>query len=664
MRPPKPHWLSPGSKTWSPDVVISFDTETTEYPDGDDLRHMLACWDAIVDLRHDIAPTRARRSTHCGSEPGRLCDLIEAYGDVANETWVFAHNLNFDLTVTQLPAMLAHRKWTIEAYGMSKESNWWVFKRDGKKIVIADSWSWLPASLAVNAKDVGRRKRPLPGTGDTLETWHKRCKKDAEILAELVLTLMNWWDKQALGRWSITGAGCGWQAMRTLTGAKRIVVGPDGERTDFERSAIYGGRKEVFQIGQFEGEWCADFDFVGAYPTVVAHFPLPCTPGKPFITLPKGLIPGETPGKDVIARCQVTTDRPCAPVRIDHEVWYPTGTFATVLTGPEISYARSVGATVIIANGYVYKTSFALRPWALWVLALLRSNHEQHPPLVRRMAKGWSRSVIGRFAGHSSRITSVSPNFGAGWRLETGHNLDTGRPLEILHIGAQSITTEHDLDGADCFPAVLAFVEAHCRVALSQMLDRRTPDRVLQCNTDGWWERRVVRSAAYELERVPEPFQVVRKACTNSTRIIGPDHTITATDRHLAGVSTAAAGSVETGWNWHDWPGLRWQLEREADGDYVRPARQLDLRAHYARRWVLTTGETVPVETSIDTTGTNTIHNWGTTSVRRHADELATYQDARLSVLRSLDGAHPPIFEGSGPVLLGRSRWHSRSHKR
>lgn len=597
-----------------------------------------------------------RRKTFLGEEPRGIADIVEDCATYDKAVWVFAHNLAFDLTVSQLPAILAARKWEIEAYGMSKESNWWVLKRDGAKVIIADSWSWLPEQLDTIGRDVGRRAVPKPGTGERLQAFHRVSAHQAKVLADLMCQLMDWWDREQLGRWAITGAGCGWQAMRTLTGAKRIVVGPDADRTTFERTAVYGGHKEVFRVGEVKGEWCADYDFQGAYLTIAAHHRLPVHPGVFHKVIPQAIELRNDPSRDYIAEVLVTTTVPVVPVRIDHEVWWPVGSFKTVLCGPEVDYARSRGATVEVGAGYVYRLDFALRQWAVWCLQLLHDNVRDTPAPVRRMAKGWSRSVLGRFAGHTSRITSVRPAIGHGVRLSTGHNLDTGRPLEVLTIGDREITTEHDLDGSECFPAVLAFVEAHCRVALAQMIDSRTPGNVLQCNTDGWWERRVPFRKYVELPHVPFPHTVVRKACVNAVVILGPDHLTTPFERRTSGIPANAALTASSQWSWFDWPGMRWQWERNANGEYLRPKKELAAKASYAKRWVLTTGETVPITTYLDPAGTSCIASWSDTRGRRNGDTLAPYQDPRLAALADDVEAPPVILQDGVSWFLGKDR--------
>lgn len=656
QRMPKPHWLAGGSRSWSPDVVITFDTGSTELPEDEGFRHIFLCWDAVVTHRHGSHPDRMRRKTFRGEEPRGIADVVEACSEYEKQVWIFAHNLGFDLTISQLPAILATRGWEIEAYGMSKESNWWVLKRDGRKVIIADSWSWLPEQLDNIGREVGRRTVSRPGTGEGLQLFHRVAMHQAAVLSDLMCGVMDWWDDNHLGRWAITGAGCGWQAMRTLTGPKKIVVGPEPERTTFERTAVYGGRKEVFRVGEVKGEWCADYDFQGAYPTIAAHHRLPVHPGVFHKVIPSWVELRDDPSKDYIANVQITTDVPCVPVRIDHEVWWPVGTFSTVLTGVEVDYARTRGAAIVVGSGYVYRLDFALRPWAIWCLALLHGNTEEVPAPIRRMAKGWSRSVIGRFAGHTSRITAVRPAIGHGVRLSTGHNLDTGRPLEVLTIGDREITTEHDLDGSECFPAVLAFVEAHCRTALGAMIDSRDPSRVLQCNTDGWWERHVVAAKHVEMPGVPFPHTVVRKARVSRVVILGPDHLTTPQERRTSGIPNSATQTIDSQWSWHDWPGMRWQWERNANGEFLSPRKSLTAKESYAKRWVLETGETVPVAVVTSPDGTSDIARWSDTPGRRNGDTLAPYQDPRLAPLTDLTDTPPIILETHSASGLGRDR--------
>jgi len=650
----KPHYLAPSGKTRTPSLVISFDTETCETMEGDHSVQVLRCWDAVIRTRRPGDERGDKREHREGERSPGLTDLIEANASRHKETWVIAHNVSFDLAVTSLPFALVEREWTLDAMHIGSDSTWWVLKRDGHKIIITDSWSWLRCSLADAAKDIGRRKVRLPDADDSLKAWHKRCRKDAEILDEIMATLMDWWDANELGVFGITGASCGWRTLRKTITPRRLLVGPDGERTDFERLAIYGGLKEVYGVGEFHDTWIADYDFVSAYVTACAAFPLPVCPMKPWTTSERLLEAGPPIGRDYLAEVEITTHRPCAPVRIGDEVWQPVGTFRAVLSGPEVRHAATVADEVRVLRHRAYRTGFALADWAAWCLSIQSASPSEVPPVVARVAKNWGRSVTGRFASRTSRIVATRASTHLGWHLETGHDLDTGAAMEWLSIGGVEQTIAKDLDANDVFPAVLAFVEGYVRVGLREMIATRDPTLVLQCNTDGWWETKATRRSDYVPENIPWPFRVVRKALERSILVVGPNHLLTPHERRFSGIPSKAIKGNDGKMKWRDWPGLRWQLEHGRVGEYHRPEREAELSTHYVRRWVLDSGETIPVTMTVDDEGVTRIEPWQRSWGQRDDDVLALYQVPTLQSILDSDTTIDDVELDDLPPQPGR----------
>jgi hypothetical protein len=668
----KPHWLAPSGKTKTPNVIVTFDTETSEVDAGDHTVQHLRCWDALVRVRRPTSTRQRRATLHSGESSPALADVIESAFELDDEVWVIAHNVGFDLSVTSLPFILAERDWQLDSLHLGDESCWWIMKRAKHKVIITDSWSWLRCPLEAAAKDIGRRKVALPTADDDLATWHRRSRHDVEILDEIMVTVLDWWDKHQLGVFGITGAACGWRTLRNQIEPKRILVGPDGARTAFERRAVFSGKKEVYGVGEFHESWIADFDFVAAYPTTVAAHPLPSMPAKKWTTTDKMLDAPPPPQRDYIAEVEITTRRPCAPCRVNGEVWWPVGTFRTVLAGPEVRYCLEVAESVTVIEWASYKTGFALADWAAWCIGVQTDTTGEVPEVVKRVAKGWGRSVVGRFAARTSRVVDTRPSTHLGWHLETGHDLDTGAALEWLSMGGIEQTIAKDVDGPDVFPAVLAFVEAHTRVALGRMVASRPPENVLQCNTDGWWEMRSIRRSDYVPDGVPWPFRVVRKALERSLLVRGPNHVMTPHERRYAGIPRAATTNDDRTMHWHDWPGLRWQLEHGVTGQYHRPEREAVLSDHYVRRWVLDTGETIPVTSEVDSEGNTALVAWSRSWGRRDDDHLADYQVPTLAKLLEGDVDPPMRVNVPLPPQPGRGfqytpkplRWQPRHQRR
>lgn len=622
----KPHYLYTGARTHSPDVIVSIDTETVTTDDGARRRQVLRCWAAATRVRHNVRAGYPEPMVADGDTAAGLCDLVESAAEVAGEAWVFAHNLGFDLTVTALPFVLVERGWALSAFNLGDESCWWTLEQEDRRLILTDSWSWLRCPLEDAARDIGKRKRKLPGDDAPLREWLLRCRRDVAILDQVMTHILDWWDDQQLGRFGITGASCGWSAMKQFAPPRTVLVGPDGDRTLFERRAIYGGRKEVYRVGTIEGSWCADYDFVSAYQTTAASFPLPVRPAR--TRAPAGPLEREQddPRFDILGEIEVTTRRPCVPCRIGDDVWWPVGTFRTVLAGPEIRYAATVADRVDVVWCRWYQLGDALAPWAAWCAELADGAGRGGAGITGRLVRSWGRSVLGRFAGRTSRVVYDRPATRLGWHLETGHDLRTGVDLEVITVGGRELTIRKDLDAGDCSPVVLAFVEAHCRVALGRALEQTSPVDLLACNTDGWWQRVRGRLRGVEAAGDHSPYRVTRKAVERRVRLLGPNHVVTPSERRLSGVPAAALEDDAGRYRFHEWPGMRWQLEHGDPGVYVQPERLVALADNYARRWVLEDGQTIPCTVRLDQARQPVLEPWSRTWGRRPGDRLAGVQ--------------------------------------
>lgn len=654
----RPHWLAPAGATRTPAVIVTFDTETASQRCGSDEVMTLRCWNARIRDRRERAATTNVLVDRAGETAGELAGVLELAAGIGGEAWAFAHNIGFDLAVTSTPLILSERGWATDFCSLGDEATVFVFRRGRLKLVVTDSWSWLRSPLAAAARDVGMRPARLPGDSAPLAAWHRRCAHDVEILDRLLGELLDWWDGAQLGGFGITGAACGWRSLRARVPARTVLVGSDGERTAFERRAIYSGRKEVWQVGEVKHRWVADYDLANAHLTVVANLPLPVAPVNDR-RVALILDPLDPPaGLGAISEVEIECDEPCAPVKIDGDVWWPRGRFRTVLSSVELEQVRNTSARVTVLQTRWYRLGDALQGWARWCLELLDPASGDVPAVVRRVAKGWGRSVPGRFALRVSTLTAQRPATHLGWALESGRDLSTGDAIEIITFGGVERTYRRDQDGGDVAPAVLAFIEGHLRAAMAQVIATRDPARMLQCNTDGWWEVCANATETIRSWEAPPPFRVVRRAHERGVTVIGPNHVRTPSERRLSGVPRDAREDGARAFTWQDWPGLRWQLEHGRPGEYIRPRRGLVLQAHYCRRWVLDDGETVPVQTTVDRSGRTVLLPWSQTAGRCASDVLAADQVPALDVLRDELAPGARAAGVAGSVQLGR-RWRA-----
>ena len=197
------------------------------------------------------------------------------------------------------------------------------------------------------------------------------------------------------------------------------------------------------------------------------------------------------------------------------------GTFRTTLTTPEIDYVRRVAQGIKLHHGQAYKLAYGLADWAGWVIHLLGDNSGSTPPVVKRVAKGWGRSVLGRFAMRKSSLIGERPATHLGWHIENGHDLDTGEALEVISFDGIEYTYRKDTPGPESFPAVLAFVEGYVRRAprrAAGLTDAQA--HLLQVNTDGWWEQK--RRQSRQVADAESPLALQRHQASSRERARGP----------------------------------------------------------------------------------------------------------------------------------------------
>lgn len=615
-RPASVHWLRENAQERSPFRVLIVDTETEPASAEDTHRQVLRLWSARLIRRRGIDPKLPRVEDFRGRTAAELADLIERCARSDRTLWLMTHNLNFDLAVTALPVVMTERGWRITEGALTADDPWCRLSRKSRRVVITDSWSYLPLSVEGIGRLVKLPKLDLPEWGDTDEDWWARCDRDVAIIAKAMTQLLDWWDAGHYGNWSITGPSTGWSSYRHRRPRPRVLIDPDPEARALESAAITGGRRWVRWTGQQPPGLYADLDLVTAHLVVMSERLLPMRRLRSFDSLPLASRLLDSQVLDVLAEVTVETDSPRYPWDSGAGVFYPVGRFSTTLAGPEIRAARDRGELVSIGRGYQYLLGSHMAGWARWLAGLLDQDSTDTPPAVRLIAKHWSRCVPGKWAGHTSEVIRRSPDPRPGWHVERGYLADQGRPADFLLVGGELWTIARDEWADDAFPAILAWIQSHTRLAVNALIDRLGP-AALAANTDGVLvdvARALARTrpdlagtrltgtrqlqeldaTCRALEPLLAPFTAKIKGAARSVRIISPQHLILDGEKRLAGIPQRAVQLAAGRYEFTQWPRLRVQLQRELPPGYTTHTRQVDLSTVPPTGWLLTTGEVVP----------------------------------------------------------------------
>lgn len=628
------HWLRGNASEWTPKRVLFIDTETFATPTPVGERLEMQMWvGGSIDRTGALAPQLSVRTESGGSRQS-LARWVDAQTVGAKTAWLYAHNLGFDLTVSRLPDFLHRLGWKMTTWEFAGRNISGGMQKRSKRLRLCDSVSLLPTNLATIGRQLGRPKLPMPHRDAPREEWLEYCSTDVLILAEAVLTVMEWWDQNALGHWTSSGPGLGWNALRHKGREKMICIDWENGTPADDRPAIRGGRRDVTRVGEIPGGPFALVDFSNAYLTVAAHLRLPKKRLGHYADLNDTWRTWHARGFGVLAEAVVAPSTPRYPLRTASGVFYPVGSFRTHLCGPEIEQAAQLGELGHVGAGYVHDTGFPLQEWAQWCLGMLDAADDETPPVIRTMVKQWGRSVIGKFAARSSERIDLGPALYPHWKLIRGTTGPDHAPAAEVHLAGRHWWYRMNQEADNAYPAVLAWVESHVRVALNAMLDILGEDMWVCCDTDGvvldlTKARSWLGARSWPLGRLRGPLTVAEAVCevlreatwplvprvkllSETLTVAGPQHYSGDTFERMAGRPGKPEKNAEGNLAWYAWPKVKWQMEQGDPSGFVRTEVSWTHPSQLAHRWVLNDGLALPVIAAIDSSGHSYIKPWET----------------------------------------------------
>lgn len=653
--PAKVHYLPANDKVWTPPCVIYLDTETYTIPGAVPEVLALELWCARLVDRKPKKGGDGETIDGEGDTAQELAEWIETAIIGRSTVWLYCHNLSFDIATTRLPLVLARAGWTITDAAVSGSAPWMRLVRGSRHLTLVDSWSWLPHPLSDLGEALHLAKPPLPKERQHRDKLRARCWADVDILAAAMEQLHDWWDRERLGRWTVSGAGCGWNAMRHIKPPVRPTIDPDPSGVGADRLAIHGGRRGAWVVGSRSQGPFIELDFRNAYPAIAADLPLPSRRMTPFdsMDLDNWRIRSERWG--IIAECEIKTDVARWPVRFSGGTFCPTGSFRAHLAGPEIRDALRLGCLTRIGSGYVHQLSHHMLPWARWVLATSNNTTAEVPPIARLAAKSWSRSVIGKWATRGYTKTALGPSPVQDWGFQEGWDHTSQTRGAMIDLAGRRWWTCAAGDAEQAYPAVLAWIESETRVRLTRVIEAIGVGAILQCDTDGLIaNERIIgtREAGGflvaphsltgpartkwildQIDPIVAPLIMRVKATHKTVRVLGPQHVHTPSDRSFSGLPKLATEGEPDVYTFKAWPKLAYQM---SDGDprgYVRPEQVVTVRGPYAPGWVTTSGTVVPPEAALRADGSTRLLGWHEMTRKPPTARLADAQHPALAAL-------------------------------
>lgn len=399
------------------------------------------------------------------------------------ELVIYAHNWSYDFPVIN---------GLMYMQGLGYEMNSIVdgcppviinFFRNDHKIRYIDSMNYFKSSLAEMGVTLGIAKGEVKFDNRFSNTLVKYCKRDVVILRESMFSLMRYLKDNDLSRLTHTVSSLALSIFVRKFLKRPIYIDADTKRTDVGRRSYFGGRTEAFRIGKFEGPFYL-VDVNSQYPFWMKSIKFPYKTVAHYKKVTVDEVISTIDRYSVTVDCDLDTDIPAYPMKINGRTCFPIGTFRTCLSTPEIRYAASHDHIKKIHSVVIHEQDYLFKDYVEYFYNQRITNKKAGNGQWQLFDKYLMNTLYGKFGQtHKEWVECDLPPKG---HPHTRHTIDadTGKKIYIMELNNKVYIATTDTESRDSYPAIAAHVTAAGRIMIQETIDFIGKDHVYYCDTD------------------------------------------------------------------------------------------------------------------------------------------------------------------------------------
>jgi hypothetical protein len=433
-------------------------------------------------------------------------DWVETHVYPKTKTYLWSHNIDYDLATLAAFHHLPHRGWVLQylctqphariyQFGKPTEGytefleaggKWGAFA--GRKwtatLVCLDSMNIFPGSIKAWGDLLGIPKLEMPAPDALLIDWQAYNRRDVEILRRMIQSHLEFLDKHDMGNFKSTLPGQAFTAYRHRFMQHRIFTHEHPAAIALERSGYLGGRVEPFYLGTPALGPIYQVDVNSMYPHVMTNCDYPTCLIHHSKETSVADLQQRLQHHCVMARVTVNVTEPVFPYKTDKHNVYPTGRFDTVLSTPEISYALQQGWIEEVHEIAQYNARQIFTRYVDFFYGLKQQADSSGDKLHRAMAKMYLNSLYGKFGqkGYKDEITGTCPI--DTFTVTPGYDVAKRQYITQICVGGTITYTWQEGEGPQSFVAIAAHVTAQARLYLWRLITIAGRENVLYVDTD------------------------------------------------------------------------------------------------------------------------------------------------------------------------------------
>lgn len=478
------HILKPTQGVERPTSAIFFDTETaqTRQDDGT-VEHTLKVGVA-QHCRSTRGDTLRFQSEVVFYKRGDLWDYVDRTVRDKSTTYLVAHNIVFDLTVTHGFSTLARCGWKLDSFYSKGVVSLFRWSKGERRLLGVDNSNLFAGKLA-KWGDIFK----MPKLAVDFETVDDAslvvyCRRDVEIMVRLWRSWIEFLDRHDLGSFKSTVGSTALSAWRRRFMGGKVHIHDDPLAIRLERDAYRGGRVECFFKGTIERGDFYYLDVNNMYGYVLARYQYPAGIWGSAETDSLSMLVRKMADHAVVARVGVEVSEPWFPLTVDGRTCYPVGSFETTLTTPELILCYQKGWLRSVSAMAWYRQSPLFADYVNYFYNLRRKYSDEDNPGYSAICKLLVNSLYGKFGqtGLDQRAIGEVP-LDEVWS-QTVKDVVNGEIYRMYAMGGRVFEERKSGESGNSFPAIAAHVTAYARLylyRLIQLVDRR---HVFYCDTD------------------------------------------------------------------------------------------------------------------------------------------------------------------------------------
>lgn len=577
-----PHWIKGNKTERVPHRWIVADTESRRQRHGEYERQVFRC--AVATRWRDDLATGEHQEWLETDNPKRFWGWVTEWCHERGRTVLWFHNASADLAwldaFTILPALGYELVWC----NLDRNVSVVTWRGDGCTLVIADTFTWLPAALEEISGLVGIPKPALPAEDDSPESWYARCRADVAITEAAVRELLGLVRGHQLGNWQPSGAGMGHTTWRHRHYTHKVLVHDDTAALEAERAAMWAGRAEAWYHGVAPGGPFTEWDMHMSYCRIAAECNLPTKlweyDDKPSRRVHEWALNHWR----VLARVSVRTDMPVVPAKHDGRIVWPVGEFETVLWDNELRLLRAAGGRYRVHEQWRYTSKPCLQSWADWSIALCDKNRNDISAVQKLWVKHQARATIGRMGLRTPTWEEYCGNWMPGYTGISYLTEADESTHRLMHVG-RTVWRESDrAEAQQSVPQVTSWIMAEARCRLWGAAMAAGLDNVMHVDTDSVIVNRQGDKAMRAATEAGLPGAWRPKETWRRLEITGPRHYRTPARRQAPGVPRRAAEVRPGKYVGEVWDSLARSLSEGRTGEVIVRLREWEPRKVDYRR--------------------------------------------------------------------------------